>query len=270
MNLRLFVRARVWALRAAWAKRQALRRGRGYAAEITRQDWDQSLRDPTGFYWRAFWYFHRQLPEALRQHRRYFAARRRGFGEDAFHTMWFLLFREFRPSSFLEIGVYRGQVISLAALLARHLNLQCEVHGVSPFSAAGDAVSRYRTGIDYWADTLRNFDHFGLPHPHLLKAFSTEPEAQHYIQSRQWHMIYIDGSHDYEVVKQDWSVCAPSLREGGILVLDDAALFTGYQPPVFASKGHPGPSQVAEEIDRRAFREILQVGHNRVFQKQQP
>lgn len=268
MNLRLFVLGRLRALRAEWAKRQTLRRTHGYPAEIARQDWAQSLQDPTKFYLWAFWYFHRRLPPALQQHRRYFAARRRGFGEEAFHTMWFVLFREFKPATFLEIGVYRGQVISLASLLARELNSPCEVHGISPFSAAGDAVSRYLTGIDYWTDTLRNFDHFGLPHPHLLKALSTEPVARAHIQSRPWDMIYIDGSHDYEVVKQDWAACAESLRPGGVIVLDDASLFTRYQPPLFASKGHPGPSQVAEEIDRRAFREILQVGHNRVFQKQ--
>jgi hypothetical protein len=36
---------------------------------------------------------------------------------------------------------------------------------------------------------------------------------------------------------------------------------------VFATAGHPGPTRLAGEIDRKKFREILQVGHNRVFQK---
>jgi hypothetical protein len=52
----------------------------------------------------AFWL----VMVALREPRHYFNQCRRGFGEDAFHAMWFLLFRQFRPVSFLEIGVYRG------------------------------------------------------------------------------------------------------------------------------------------------------------------
>jgi hypothetical protein len=37
--------------------------------------------------------------------------------------------------------------------------------------------------------------------------------------------------------------------------------------PAFATGGHPGPSRLASEIDSSLFREILQVGQNRVFQK---
>jgi hypothetical protein len=44
-------------------------------------------------------------------------------------------------------------------------------------------------------------------------------------------------------------------------------LSTLYRPPSFATSGHPGPSRIADEIDRNNFREILQVGHNRVFQR---
>ena len=80
-------------------------------------------------------------------------------------------------------------------------------------------------------------------------------------------MIYIDGNHDYPVARADWELCAAQLSPGGIIVLDDAGLGTAFRPPAFATGGHPGPSRLAQEIDRRAFAEILQVGHNRVFQK---
>jgi hypothetical protein len=35
------------------------------------------------------------------------------------------------------------------------------------------------------------------------------------------------------------------------------------------TRGHPGPSKVAQEIDRALFEEALQVGHNRVFLKRE-
>jgi hypothetical protein len=181
--------------------------------------------------------------------------------------MWYLLLEEFKPKHFLEIGVYRGQVLSLAALWARVTGRQCAVFGISPFTAAGDSVSKYSDQLDYYEDTLRNFRYFGLPEPKLLKAFSTDATARELIASRQWDVIYVDGNHDYEVVASDWDACARALGPGGVIVLDDAGLTTTYQAPMFASGGHPGPSRIAEEIDRKEFREVLQIGHNRVFQK---
>ena len=226
-----------------------------------------SLSDPDSYYRRAFQDFHRTIPEELRAHRAYFGIDMRGFGEDAFHTMWWRLARQFQPESFLEIGVYRGQVISLIALLSRLGGTDCALTGISPFSSAGDSVSSYRNDLNYLEDTLTHFRHFGLPEPTLIKALSTDPEALAAIRSRHWDMIYIDGNHDYDVVVKDWEACSYAVRPGGIIVLDDSGLNTAYHPPAFSTGGHPGPSRLASEIDPKRFREILQMGHNRVFQK---
>jgi len=262
-----FLRAKLNHWRGERARRRVLALGPQTEPEIARADWEESLRDPTGFYLRAFRYFHRRLPPPLQEHRRYFSTGGRGFGEDAFHTMWFLLRREFRWESFLEIGVFRGQTLSLCALLSRLNRQPCEAHGISPFSSAGDSITRYADRVDYWEDTLANFCHFGLSPPQLLKAYSTDAAALERIASRQWSGIYIDGNHDYAVAKADWNACSAAVAQGGVIVLDDAALGTAYRPPAFAFGGHPGPSRLASEIDRIRFREILQVGHNRAFQR---
>lgn len=257
---------RAW--RAAVERERVRKNGLKLAGEIARSEWEKSLVVPTLFYLQCCRYFDWKLHEEIRLHRRYFTGDRRGFfGEDAFHTMWFLLFREFRPASFLEIGVFRGQTLSLAALLARMFKLDCFVQGVSPFSSAGDAVSQYSSELDYLADTLQNFAHFSLPAPSLLQGCSTDPEAVKLIASRAWHIIYIDGNHDYKVVRQDWDNCSGCLVSGGLIVLDDAGLTSNFRPPLFATAGHPGPSRLAKEISHPPFAEILQVGHNRVFQK---
>src|SRR5271170_6978257 len=142
------------------AQRRLLNSFSASADEIVRSQWNDSRQNPTEFYSRCFHYFHAQLPMEFREHRAYFESNGRGFGEKAFHVMWFLLFREFRPEFFLEIGVFRGQTLSLAALLARHFKLNCFVQGISPFSPAGDKVSKYRRDVDYHDDTLKNFAHF--------------------------------------------------------------------------------------------------------------
>lgn len=265
MSLTGFIKGRLSECRSYFQQRRLL--AEGQVVEIQRSDWTRSLSDPTGFYEDCFRYFHSRLPADLRAHRDYFARERRGFGEAAFHVMWFLLFREFKPVRFLEIGVYRGQSLSLAALLQRRFGIAGQVAGISPFSPSGDSVSKYDAGLDYQADTLANFAHFGLPVPELVKAYSTDDAAVAAMRRAPWDCLYIDGNHDYEIARADWEHAAANVRDGGLIVLDDAGITTSYQPPAFATRGHPGPSRLAGEIDRRRFAEILQVGHNRVFQR---
>ena len=212
-------------------------------------------------------YYYNLCPKQVTSHRSYFAEKARGFGEEAFHSMWFTLLREFRPKKCLEIGVYRGQSISLWALIAKQLDFPTSIHGISPFTPAGDQVSEYLKSVNYQNDTLENHQHFVLPLPTLLKAFSTDTNAINHISGQQWDLIYIDGNHDYEVALADYILCKDSLAKGGLLVMDDSSLYTDFVPPVFSFAGHPGPSRVVQE---RAMKEMLflgGVGHNNVFQK---
>jgi hypothetical protein len=203
----------------------------------------------------------------LKDHRAYFTKENRGFGEDAFHAMWFLIFSEHKPKKILEIGVYRGQTISLFRLLSDRLNLITEIHGISPFTSSGDEVSEYMDNLDYKKDVINNFDFFSLKHPILHKGFSDEATMIDIINSEKWDLIYIDGNHDYNVAKLDFDNCSKALNIGGLLVLDDSSLYTDYRPTFYSTSGHPGPSKVANEIDNSNFIEILSVGHNRVFKK---
>jgi cephalosporin hydroxylase len=210
-------------------------------------------------------YFHNLCLPDVRGHRLYYQQERRGFGEDAFHAMWFTLIREWRPKQCLEIGVYRGQVISLWALIARNLGFPCDAHGISPFSSVGDEVSVYMRNIDFLEDTLIHHRHFGLPEPTLIRAFSTDLVALEHIRSHRWDLIYIDGNHDYEVALADYEVCKENLADGGLLVMDDSSLYTDFQPPRFSFAGHPGPSRVVQERAMKELRFIGGVGHNNVF-----
>lgn len=212
-------------------------------------------------------FFWNLSPQWLKDHRDYFRNENRGFGEDAFHAMWYFIFTEFKPKKVLEIGVYRGQTISLFMLLAEKLNCTSEIHGISPFTSSGDEVSKYLDDFDYLNDVKNNFDFFNLKHPLLHKGFSNEGSMLELIKSNKWDLIYIDGNHDYEVAKSDFQNCTEALNVGGIIVLDDSALYTNYSPSFNSTSGHPGPSQVADEIDLSKFTEILSVGHNRVFLK---
>jgi hypothetical protein len=179
--------------------------------------------------------------------------------------MWFKLLAEYQPRRCFEIGVYRGQVISLWLLIAEKIGFPVEVHGVSPFSAAGDSKSRFREDIDYYADVLANCEHFSSKKPHLLRAYSTEPEAVAFINTGGWDLIYIDGNHDDEVVLADYRNCAPNLSPRGLLVFDDASLYADGHLPSFAFPGWPGPSRVVRELVENEMRLVAAVGHNNIF-----
>lgn len=212
-------------------------------------------------------YFWNKSPQWLKEHRDYFKNDFRGFGEDAFHAMWYFIFEEFSPKKVLEIGIYRGQVISLWGLISAKLNVNCDIRGISPFSPAGDHVSIYLKNINYYEDVIKNYSFFNERLPKLYKGYSTDKEMIEKIESEKWDLIYIDGNHDYEVVKKDFEICSNSLNNNGLIVLDDSSLYTAYKPKSYATAGHPGPSRLAQEIDMANFEEIIAVGHNRVFRK---
>lgn len=224
----------------------------------------QSPNTTYNYYHNYFWNL---SPKWLSDHRDYFRKDFRGFGEDAFHAMWFKIFKEFSPKKVLEIGVYRGQVISLWGLLSENFSLGTDIHGISPFSPAGDHVSIYLKNIDYYEDVIKNCSVFNKKLPALHKGYSTDEKMIEFIKSQSWDLIYIDGNHDYEIVKKDFEACSQSININGLIVLDDSALYTDYRPSSFSTAGHPGPSRLAQEIDEIRFKEILAVGHNRVFKR---
>ena len=77
------------------------------------QNFDNSLLDTRNYYLQCFKYFNKFSSIQIKDHRFYFSQNKRGYGEDAFHVMWELLYDKYNFSNFVEIGVYRGQTISL-------------------------------------------------------------------------------------------------------------------------------------------------------------
>lgn len=210
-------------------------------------------------------YFYAHLPLEFVKHRHYFSQHGRGFGENAFHSMWYLLFSEFRPVNCLEIGVYRGQVITLWGLLANHLHYQCHVHCISPFTSEGDSVSKYSDSVDYLNDTLMNHRYFHLDDPTIFVGLSNSPEAKEFISSKKWDLIYIDGSHEYDIARSDLETSISNLERNGIIIMDDSSLYFDYKPGKGAFAGHPGPSRVAKEASEGTLKLLGGIGHNNIF-----
>lgn len=211
-------------------------------------------------------YLHQRAPRFLQEHREYYSQERRGFGEDAMHAMWWLLFAENRPTNCLEIGVYRGQVISVWSLIAKFLSIDVNAWGISPLSPIGDDASGgYLDTVNYEDDIRNHFAHFEIGQPQLCKALSTDDKAKELCNSQQWDLIYIDGSHDYDIVMSDYHMCKAQLAPNGLLIFDDAAANIDYSPPAFAFAGHPDPSKIAAEVVMQEMTFVGNVGHNMIF-----
>ena len=211
----------------------------------------------------AYWW---RSPKWLRAHRFYFSRHHRGFGEDPFHAAWLEIILHLKPAHALEIGVYRGQTISLWQLIAKKYSIDLTVYGLSPMSDTSDSVSRY-VSIDYKTDILSHFAKFKLKPPVLFEALSTEQKAISFIESRSWDLIYIAGSHDYEVVVRDYLNAVKILRIGWILCLDDSSLFLDFRVDGLF-KGHPGPSRVVSDVATKELRHLMPVCHNNFFRKE--
>tara|TARA_Y100000816_G_scaffold13227_1_gene8719 strand:+ start:174 stop:965 length:792 start_codon:yes stop_codon:yes gene_type:complete len=213
-------------------------------------------------------YFNFYSNGQIRKHRNYFKLNKRGFGEDAFHGMWDCLFKTYKPKNILEIGVYRGQTLSLFQLLSRLYRFQSNIWGISPLNDEGDEESDYLK-INYKEDVNNNFDFFNLEKPNILEEYSTSEKSIDFIKSSNWDLIYIDGNHNYEVVSNDAKNAINSLSENGILVIDDSSLYTDFEytnKNINTFKGHPGPSKVFETMMRdKKLTFLFGVGHNNIF-----
>ena len=214
-----------------------------------------------------YYYYNYRLPKVVKEHREYIERSEKGFGESAFHAMWWKLLLEFKPENLLEIGVYRGQVVSLWTLIGKLVHRKTNVYGISPFTSFGDSVSEYMKNLDYYQDVQSTFDELNLEKPTFVREFSNAEVAVDLVKSKTWDMIYIDGGHDYKDVLFDYKLCLENLNIGGIIILDDASLHTDYKPESFSFAGHYGPSKVAREFADKEMNFIGAVGHINIYMK---
>lgn len=240
-------------------------------------------------------YFSKSTTEIdwLYQHRLYVEKNNLGFGDVAFHYMWLLLLKHFqenitdRKLEILEIGVFKGQVISLWDLISQKIALKSAIHAISPFKGKPEPKSKllYKLLVrfnkrfrkihessnfyddeNYHEIITNHFHHHGLDFKKILTytGFSTDKKILNELKGYSFDLIYIDGDHTFDTVIKDINNYAPLITPGGFLVMDDAS---NNIPGSTFWKGHQQVSDAAEIIPALGFSNILNVGHNRIYQK---
>jgi len=126
--------------------------------------------------------------------------------------------RELNPSRVLEIGTATGGTLYLWTRLAQP---DATIVSVDlPGGNFGGGYSRLRTPV---------YRRFARPKQKLflLRADSHEggtlAEVERLFQGSPIDLLFIDGDHTYEGVKQDWEMYSPLVREGGLVVFHDVA-----------------------------------------------
>jgi hypothetical protein len=226
----------------------------------------------------------------LKEHRDWVEENHWGFGDRAFHYMWLLITHHLcsnasdGPPTVLEIGVYKGQVLSLLALCAMQLGASLELYAISPFKGT-QAQSRilhglrcrlqasYRNSLllgnlyvpgDYLKACNLVFDKFSLDFKvvHVLRGLSTDTKIYKRVEGQRFSAIYIDGDHSFEVARHDILTYGPLIKKGGLLIMDDASCNL---PGEGYCKGHAAVSNASAIVPSLGFTNILNIGHNRVY-----
>jgi len=194
-----------------------------------------------------------------------------GMGIRAFHWLWKLLVDEMPDEfKFLEIGVYKGQVLSLVRLLADRMRKGADVIGVTLLSSFSGVTGRFppHEDRDYEKDIADLHKHCGQAFPILIVGDSTSREIRDHVRKlAPLDLLYVDGCHEYNYVLSDLYFYRFFLRQGGYLVVDDAACDL---------KQPWGFFQGIEDVCRACrtviltdpqWQHVITVGHNRVWRK---
>jgi hypothetical protein len=227
----------------------------------------------------------------LSQHRKYIEENKLGFGDAAFHSMWSYLLRaaaaRFGSVRALEIGVFKGQVISLLSLLAREHGLSLSIEGITPLSGnplPGSRLLRFiKSALNKkFREDLENGNFYAVENYHdvitnlfrrfdlnfedvkIYQGYSTDASIIEETKNETYHLIYVDGDHSYAGALHDFKTYGPKVVLGGWLVADDAGCDL---PGSSFWKGHDAVSRAVRELPAMGFKNILNVGHNRIYER---
>ncbi len=208
----------------------------------------------------------------LKPLREYIKANSYGFCDDAHYVMWRELVKLLPDNfSFLEIGVFKGQIITLITQLSLNYNKKSSIYGVTPLSNIGDKYSVY-DNIDYSKDIQNLFKTFSLEFDidkQIINGLSTDEKIKNEIKKLQpFDLVYIDGGHDYNTVISDIELVKEIVKIGSYIVTDDSSCYKNLNGlNIFT--GHKDVCDAIRDIlePDNNFIEVACVGHNRVFKK---
>lgn len=199
--------------------------------------------------------------------RKYITQNNYGYGDNVHALMWKELVTHLpKEFNFLEIGVYKGQILCLIKLLANNAN----VYGISPLSAVGVKYTQYgEEDYTFLIQQLHKQFNVSFSLDNIFKGLSTDEKIKQ--QAREvslFDIIYIDGGHDFNTVVSDINFSKEICRLNGFIVMDDSSSYKDFEN-LNVFQGFYDVSDAVQQLLETDcnYVERLCVGHNRIFQK---
>lgn len=205
--------------------------------------------------------------DQLNDHRTFVENHIFGFGERAFPWLWHLVVQELpKHFTFLEIGVFKGQTLSLIKLLADMQGKKVKRYGVTPLSSEGGVWES-----DYRKDIETMHDQFKLTKDYtLLEGLSEDPAIIERAKKLKLDVLYIDGGHEERHITNDIVEYSPLVKPGGFMVIDDSC--NSFHMPFGYFQGIQAVTNVVDKMlppvtASEEWEFVFSVVHNRVYRR---
>jgi predicted O-methyltransferase YrrM len=124
----------------------------------------------------------------------------------------------------VEIGSWKGRSAIWLSYGSR-AGLGKKIHAVDPHVGSVEHKEKYGPDVDTFADFTANIENAGVSDMVIPVRKSSVDYAREF--SHLIELIFIDGDHSYEGVKEDFEAWFPKVLLGGVMVFDDTQDWEG-------------------------------------------
>ena len=125
----------------------------------------------------------------------------------------------FRPNIIVELGVFRGDSLSAFAQSSRDMKCKNSIYGIDKW--IGDTTTG-EYGEEVYAD-LKDYFIMNYPEVKLIREYFDD--ALTYFDDKSIDLLHIDGCHEYDAVKNDYTKWLPKISQKGIILFHDIAAY---------------------------------------------
>jgi predicted O-methyltransferase YrrM len=142
----------------------------------------------------------------------------------------------------VEIGSWKGKSTIWLARGSRR-GAGRPVYAVDPHTGSSEHRAHYGA-VDTVKEFTDNLRRAGVEAGVIPRVMTSEEAAKTFAEPVE--LIFIDGGHEYELIKRDFDLWFPRVVDGGLMAFHDTALHRG--------AGWPGPKRLVEEHVYRSTR----------------